>query len=62
MLLAMDERQGMIVNPPGNLNLECYVASDFGGFYKREPDTNPESAKSRTGFILMIVGISILWK
>ena len=54
--------QGTIVTPTGNLNLDCYVDADFASLHQRDPDRSPSSAKSRTGFIIMLGGCPILWK
>jgi hypothetical protein len=38
------------------------VDSDFGGLYNQEPDSSPNSVKSRTGFIIKLGGCPLLWK
>jgi hypothetical protein len=53
---------GMIVNPTGNLSIDCYVDADFAGLHGRDPDDSPSSAKSRTGYIITLGGCPILWK
>lgn len=54
--------KGTIVCPTGTLELDCYVDADFGGLYRREPDENPNSARSRTGYIIMLGGCPLVWK
>ncbi|KAI2500827.1 hypothetical protein MHU86_13613 [Fragilaria crotonensis] len=54
--------KGMIVKPTGDLTLDCYVDADFAGLHRRDPDTSPSSAKSRTGYIITLGGCPILWK
>ena len=54
--------KGMIVQPTGDLSIECYVDADFAGLHQRDPDHAPTAAKSRTGFILTLGGCPILWK
>ena len=54
--------QGMIFSPTGNFELEMYVDADFGGLYRRDPDSEPTSAKSRTGFLINLGGCPLLWK
>jgi hypothetical protein len=54
--------KGMIVKPTGDLTLDCYVDADFTGLHRRDPDSSPSSAKSRTGYIITLGGCPILWK
>jgi hypothetical protein len=53
---------GTIVTPTGTLELDCYVDADFGGLYRREPDDNPSSVKSRTGYIITLGNCPLTWK
>jgi hypothetical protein len=52
----------MIVHPTGNLDIKCFVDADFAGLYKCEPDRNPDSARSRTGYVIMLGGCPLVWK
>ena len=52
----------MILKPTGTLDLELYVDADFCGLFKHEPDSDPNSARSRTGFIVMLSGFPLIWK
>ena len=54
--------KGTIVTPTGDLSLDCYVDADFAGLHGHDPDYAPSSAKSRTGYIIILSGCSILWK
>ena len=54
--------KGMIVTPTGDLSIDCYVDADFAGLHGRDPDREPSSAKSRTGYIITLGGCPILWK
>jgi hypothetical protein len=54
--------KGTVVTPTGKLDLKLYVDADFAGLYKREPDTDPNSARSRTGYILILGGFPLIWK
>lgn len=54
--------KGMIVHPTGDLSIDCYVDADFAGLHGRDPDHEPSSAKSRTGYIITLGGCPILWK
>ena len=42
--------------------MNCYVDADFAGLYKREPDEDPISVKSRTGYIISVGGCYLLCK
>jgi hypothetical protein len=52
----------MVLKPRGDLKLELFVDADFAGLYKREPDAESESARSRTGYIIMLGGCPLIWK
>ena len=54
--------KGTIVCPTGDLSLNCYIDADFSILYGRDPDYSPISAKSRTGYIIILGGCPILWK
>jgi hypothetical protein len=54
--------KGLIVRPTGTLKLDVHVDADFCGLHRREPDGNPDSARSRTGFIIKLRGCPLLWK
>jgi hypothetical protein len=54
--------KGTIVTPTGDLSLDCYVDADFAGLHGRDPDHSATSAKSRTGYIILLGGCPILWK
>lgn len=54
--------KGIIVRPTGTLQLDCMVDSDFAGLYNQEPDSSPNSVRSRTGFVIKLGGCPLLWK
>lgn len=54
--------QGTIVRPTGNLNLEAYCDADFAGLYGTEAPEDPNSVKSRMGYIIKLGGCPIVWK
>ena len=60
--LKRTQDKGMILKPTGTLDLELYVDADFCGLFKAEPDSDPNSARSRTGFIVMLSGFPLIWK
>lgn len=54
--------KGTIVTPTNKLDIKLYVDADFAGLYKREPNNDPNSARSRTGYILLLGGFPLIWK
>ena len=54
--------KGTIITPSGDLSLDCYVDADFAGLYGRDPDREPSSAKSRTGYLITLGNAPIIWK
>jgi len=53
---------GTIVQPTGQLTLDCYVDADFAGLYQRDPSESPTSVKSRTGYIIMLGDVPLVWR
>jgi hypothetical protein len=54
--------KGMIVKPCGMLQLDDYADADFCGLFRSDPDTSPTSAKSRTGFIITLSDVPLVWR
>jgi len=55
--------EGIIVKPANNqFNLDLYVDADFCGLFGREDPRDPNSVRSRTGYIAMLSGWPIIWK
>jgi hypothetical protein len=54
--------QGTVVTPTGMLDIKLYVDADFAGLFKREHEADPNSARSRTGYILLLGGFPLIWK
>jgi hypothetical protein len=54
--------QGTIVTMTNKLDIKLYVDADFAGLYKKEKDSDPNSARSRTGYILILGGFPLIWK
>ena len=51
-----------MVKPDGTYDLVCWVDTDFSGLYKRELESDPNSAKSRYGYIITFGGVPLIWK
>ena len=55
--------KGIIVKPANkSFNLDLYVDADFCGLFGREDPRDPNSVRSRTGYIVILCGWPIIWK
>jgi hypothetical protein len=57
--------EGLVLHPDKldeRFNLDVYVDASFACGWGTELGTNPDSVKSRTGYIIEIMGCSVLWK
>ena len=54
--------KGTLVTPTGKLDIKLYVDADFAGLFKIEAESDPDSARSRTGYILLLGGFPLVWK
>jgi hypothetical protein len=52
--LHRTRNMGTIINPTGELTLNCYVDADFAGLYMRNPSDSPTGVKSCTGYVIML--------
>ena len=53
--------KGMLIKPNSSNDLNCFVDSDFAGNYAVHHDQDPNSTKSRTGYVILYQGCPILW-
>ena len=55
--------KGLILKPndSGNLNIDLYVDAAFACGWGSELGTNPDSVKSRTGYIIEIANCPVMW-
>jgi hypothetical protein len=60
--LKRTSEKGIIMKPTDGFSINCYVDADFGGLFRSEPDAEPTSARSRTGYILQLNGCPLIWK
>ena len=60
--LVRTRDKGTIFTPTTDFKLDCYEDADFAGLHGREPQDNPVSAKSRTGYILTFCGCPLIWR
>jgi hypothetical protein len=54
--------RGLIICPTKDLKVDCFVDADFAGVFSLENAPDPRSVRSRTGFLLTLGDIPILWK
>jgi hypothetical protein len=55
--------KGMYIQFTGKLDLLDYVDADFTGLFGHEQDpSNPNSARSRCGYIILVGGFLLFWK
>jgi hypothetical protein len=53
--------KGFIVHPDKSKSFECYVDADYCGNWDPLHSEDPNTAKSRTGYVIMYHGCPILW-
>jgi hypothetical protein len=49
------------MQPNSFLSLDCYVDADFAGLWGFESPQDPSSARSRTGYVIMLGQSPVLW-
>lgn len=60
--LLRTEDEGTTILPSTNLQLDNYVDADFAGLYGRDPPEDRSSALSRTGYIIKLSNMPLVWK
>ena len=53
--------KGFFIQPDTSKSFECYVDADYCGNWKPTDTDDPNSAKSRTGFVITYLGCPIVW-
>ena len=54
--------KGTILKPTIGEELAVYVDADFAGNYDRDDTSNPDTARSRHGYIILYEGCPVSWK
>lgn len=55
--------KGLIVQPnKSKISLDCYVDADYAGHWTSSEANDPQTVKSRAGYIISIGSVPILWK
>lgn len=59
----LDSRdKGIIIKPERTIGLECYIDANFCRDWNREiAAEDPDTARSRHGFVMKIAGVPIFW-
>ena len=53
--------RGMIIRPSRNLRLDLYADADFAGLWNAEDPHDPHCVRSRTGYVLTLGDVPVLW-
>ena len=53
--------EGYSITPSEVKRLDCYVDADFAGLWDPEMSEDPNSVKSRTGYVIMFANAPIIW-
>jgi hypothetical protein len=53
--------KGLVMKPDETLSMEMYADADFAGLWNAEDPGDPVSVKSRTGYIITLSGVPVLW-
>ena len=61
ILRYLQQTKDKELKPNEQHKVDCYVEADFAGTFASEDPTNPESVKSRTGYIILYRGSPLLW-
>jgi hypothetical protein len=59
--LLRTKDKGLVLKPDASRGLECFVDADWAGSWQHRSSTDPLSAHSRTGYVIMYAGCPIVW-
>ncbi len=61
--LLATRKKGYTINPDMSKTFDCWVDADFCGLWnRRTAPRDPNTARSRTGFILQYAGVPLYWQ
>ena len=60
-ILRKTKTEGLILRPHAGLRVDSYVDADFGGLFSVDDKQDPNSVKSRTGYVILYCGAPLLW-
>ena len=53
--------KGIILNPDGTKNIECFIDADFAGNWNKDEAESSTNMLSRTGYVIRFMGCPIIW-
>jgi hypothetical protein len=59
--MKVTKDEGLYFKPDSTDRVDCYVNADFAGLLSVEDGQAPVLVKSKTGYVLMYSGVSVLW-
>ena len=60
--LKKTQDKGLIIRPSlDQFHLDMYIDADFCGLFRVEPDSDPNSARSRSGWIVKLADCPLIW-
>ena len=60
--LKRTANKGTTIRFTGKLDLVCYVDADHAGLFGRENPRSPDSARSGSGYMILLGGVPLTWK
>jgi hypothetical protein len=51
----------MMIKPSTDLKMDLYADADFAGLWNAEDSQDPTCVKSRTGYVVTLGGVPVLW-
>ena len=60
--LSRTADKGIYIKPDGGFDLSVHVDADFAGGYGRDDSMDPDSVKSRYGYVIRFGGVPLVWK
>lgn len=60
--LKMTANDGLYFDPTDDLNVNCFVDTDFAGLWPHEEAHDEDCVKSRVGYAITVSGCPLIWK
>ena len=60
--MANTKDKAIILTPPRELKINCFVDADFAGLWSYKDLNYLVCVRSRTGYVILFCGIPIIWK
>lgn len=54
--------KGLIFRPQDEIVLEAFADADFAGLWNSEDPQDPTCVKSRTGYLICLGNVPVVWK